>query len=67
MELYGWYECDRFLYLAMEYLELGHIAMCYTDCMSESEVRIVAKQLLEGVAKMHEKGIIHRDIKPQVS
>ncbi|KAE8551676.1 hypothetical protein EYB25_005566 [Talaromyces marneffei] len=65
VELYGWYESDQFLYLAMEYLELGHIGMCYPDCMSELDVRIVAKQLLEGVAKMHEKGIIHRDIKPQ--
>ncbi len=51
----------------MEYLPLGHIAMCYKDRMLEPDVQVVGRQLLEGLAKMHEKGIIHCDTKPQVS
>ena len=51
----------------MEYLPLGDISTCYDDPIPESQVKVVAAQLLEGLVKMHEMGITHRDIKPQVS
>jgi len=51
----------------MEYLHLGDLYKCYKEPLSEPEVKDVAKQLLEGLKKMHGMGITHRDIKPQVS
>jgi hypothetical protein len=34
---------------------------------SESDTKVVARQLLEGLKLMHNDGIIHRDLKPAVS
>lgn len=31
--------------------------------MDEAEAKIIFKEVLEGIAHMHEKGIVHRDIK----
>ncbi|EDX86526.1 protein kinase domain [Synechococcus sp. PCC 7335] len=31
---------------------------------SEAEVRLIAKQLLQGLVHLHQKGLIHRDIRP---
>lgn len=33
--------------------------------MPQSEVQLVCQQLLEGLVKMHNIGILHRDLKPQ--
>ncbi|XHF99542.1 hypothetical protein AWENTII_003041 [Aspergillus wentii] len=49
----------------MEYCPLGDIANCYNNPLPESVTRNVGRQVLEGLAKLHEIGIIHRDIKPQ--
>jgi hypothetical protein len=51
----------------MEYLPLGDLDKCYKEALPEVRVNTVAAQLLEGLAKMHEMGFAHRDLKPQVS
>jgi len=33
---------------------------------SESDTKVVIKQLLHGLAVMHNEGITHRDLKPEV-
>lgn len=35
--------------------------------LKESEVRMIAAQLLLGLSYMHEQGYAHRDLKPDVS
>jgi serine/threonine protein kinase len=51
----------------MEYLPLGDISQCFKKRLPEWEVKDVSKQLLDGLKKMHEVNIAHRDIKPAVS
>lgn len=50
----------------MEYCPLGDISQCFPGPVSEPVARDMCAQLLEGLGKLHEMKIIHRDIKPQV-
>jgi len=56
---------DR-LYISMEFVEGESLK----DLIAEKDLRIskvidIAMQICEGLAKAHEAGIVHRDIKPQ--
>jgi serine/threonine protein kinase/tetratricopeptide (TPR) repeat protein len=63
------YEVDEFqnrLFLAMEYVEGESLR----DLIAERDLRIseiidICMQICQGLAKAHEAGITHRDIKPQ--
>ncbi|OMJ10666.1 Serine/threonine-protein kinase SMU1 [Smittium culicis] len=53
-----------FLWVVMEYMEGG----CLTDVvasnlMSERQIATVCRETLEGLKHLHNKGVIHRDIK----
>lgn len=50
----------------MEYIPCGDLGSLIEDEMTESEVKTVTKQLLEGLEVMHEINLCHRDLKPQV-
>ena len=50
----------------MEYCPLGDISHCFETPVSEVMARDMCEQLLEGLGKLHEMGITHRDVKPQV-
>ncbi len=53
-------------YLAMEYVEGGSLKdLIGADRMSVAQVTNLAAQISEGLAKAHQTGIVHRDIKPQ--
>lgn len=68
VQFYGWYEDvpRDFVYLAMEYINGGDLGQYLKDPIIRSEAREITKQLLRGLAIMHELRICHRDIKPQV-
>lgn len=44
--------------------ELQHI-LDVGQCLSEAEARKAMKQILDGVAYLHERNIAHLDLKPQ--
>ncbi len=68
VEFYGWFEDDDWLYLSMEYFEYGDLGNYFDGkCWTESNAKILASQLLEGLQVMHKQGFAHRDLKPAVS
>ena len=50
----------------MEYFPSGDLSTCFRDAIAEDLVKNIGEQLLEGLTRMHELGITHRDLKPQV-
>jgi len=56
------------VYIAMEYIPIGDMSKTFVDGYrwSESDTKVVIKQLLRGLAAMHNVGITHRDLKPKV-
>lgn len=67
MQLHGWFESDRTVHIAMEYFPFGDLSTCFRNPLAEDLVKRIAQQLLEGLTRMHELGITHRDLKPQVN
>lgn len=67
VQLHGWYTADNYVYLAMEYCVFGDIKKCFPHPLSEAKSRSICEQLLEGLVLLHDMGIAHRDIKPEVS
>lgn len=64
VEFVAAYLVDGQLWIVMELLEGGNLAdvVCDTE-MNEDEIALVCKETLEGLAHLHRKNIIHRDIK----
>lgn len=56
------------LYIIMEYVPNGDLGSLINQSenghMSESDVRVMATQLLSALGYLHDKGITHRDVKP---
>ena len=60
----GWYEDKYSVYLAMEYFEQGDLARHLESPLAEDEVKVITKQLLEGLVVLHNQNWAHRDLKP---
>lgn len=60
-------ENQQSLYIVTELMGGGELFNHIIQCgrFSESDCRIVAKQLLDATAFMHSMGILHRDLKPE--
>ncbi|KUF98696.1 H-or Na-translocating F-type [Phytophthora nicotianae] len=61
----GSHRSENHFYIFMEYVPGGSIASMLKqfDAFSEDLIRIFTRQIVQGVAYLHEMGIIHRDIK----
>ena len=66
MQLFGWYESDDHVHIAMEYISHGHLRSYLEVEISESEAKVITRQLLEGLVIIHQEGFAHRDLKPEV-
>ena len=57
------------MYIAMEYLPMGDMSKTFESGYrwNESDTKVVIEQLLHGLAVMHNSGITHRDLKPEVN
>ena len=64
VRFHGWYEDTRSVYLAMEYFEKGDLGQHLGAPLAEDEVRVISKQVLEGLAELHGQNWAHRDLKP---
>ena len=62
------YEDSDYVYIAMEYIPIGDMSKSFVNGYrwNESDTKVVIKQLLQGLAVMHQEGITHRDLKPEV-
>ena len=60
----GWYESNQSVYLAMEYFDQGDLGQHLSAPLAEDEVRVISKQLSEGLAVLHGQNWAHRDLKP---
>lgn len=50
----------------MEYIEHGDLSGYIKNPKAKSDAKEITRQILEGLEVLHEKGICHRDLKPQV-
>jgi len=62
--LHGWYESRDWIYLAMDYFELGDLSHHLQNKLPENQARDITQQLLRGLVELHGMGITHRDLKP---
>ncbi|KAH8430990.1 serine/threonine-protein kinase [Aspergillus melleus] len=64
---FGWYESPEYLFIAMEYLELGdlHTYLHQKPALPEHEAKEVTFQILDGLFLMHDNEFAHRDMKPK--
>jgi serine/threonine protein kinase len=65
IQFFGWFESANYIHFAMEYCPLGDISHCFKDPLSEVATRSIGRQVIEGLTKLHEIKITHRDIKPK--
>jgi serine/threonine kinase 17 len=67
IRLHEVYESATEMVLVLELAAGGELQHILDDgqCLEEDEARKVMKQILDGVAFLHEKNIVHLDLKPQ--
>lgn len=61
---FGWFESDTSIFLAMEYFELGDLDKYITSELTETDAKVIGRQLLEGLQVLHGYHLAHRDLKP---
>lgn len=67
VELFGWYENKSNIFIAMEYMAGGDLSGYIKNLeQARASAKVITKQILEGLKVIHDQGICHRDLKPQV-
>lgn len=60
----GWYENSTEVFLVMEYLAHGDLqSVVEHTAVPEDAARVITRQLVEGIAFMHDNDFVHRDLK----
>jgi serine/threonine/tyrosine protein kinase RAD53 len=64
--LHSFYEDMDNFYLVMEFVPGGDLMdfVAANGAIGEDACQVITKQILEGIAYVHKKGILHRDLKP---
>ena len=65
IKLYEYFFDNNYLFLITEYCNNGDLTSWIKKNNTELEILDVIKQIVEGLNYLHNKKIIHRDIKPQ--
>lgn len=63
--MHGWFESDEWIFLAMDFFELGDLSHHLDSRIPEDQAKHITRQLCNGLAAMHRMGFSHRDLKPQ--
>ena len=53
VQFFGWYENDDYVFIAMEYMSHGDLRQYLSMERSESEAKIITRQLLKGLIIIH--------------
>ncbi|KAK0611936.1 kinase-like domain-containing protein [Immersiella caudata] len=63
----GWYETVNTVYVAMEFMEYGDLQdfIFKGHRFAGEDTIAIIKQILEGIAFMHDRNFTHRDLKPR--
>jgi serine/threonine protein kinase len=67
VQFIDFFEEDKFFYVVLEFLEGGELfdRIVQKNFYNEKEARDVVKVILDGMKYCHDKGIAHRDMKPE--
>ena len=67
VEFIDFFEEENFFYVVLEFLEGGELfdRIVEKNCYNEKEARDVVSTILKGMKYCHDKGIVHRDMKPE--
>ncbi|TDZ36600.1 Myosin light chain kinase A [Colletotrichum spinosum] len=65
VRLLGWYQTPSKVFVAMEYLPQGdlHAHLMDQGPMTESQAKLIIRQVLRGLAYVHEHNMAHRGVK----
>lgn len=64
--IFGWYEDQDFTYIAIEYIEYGDLDQHLRTPGPRFNAREIARQLLEGLAVLHNMSTRHGALNPKV-
>ena len=66
LAMYGFFDDKTHLYIVLEYMDGGTLfqSLRKQSKLSTKHTAFVIKQIIEGVEYLHDRGIVHRDIKP---